>query len=62
MSACKVHPFKTRRYQLEGLTRCYFLELPPSTRAGANQVTLTLPIRDGIAFEGAYLDLPDQMP
>ncbi len=58
----RVFPFKTRRYQLEGVTRCYFLELPPETRPGLNRVLLTLPISFGIAFHGAYLDLPDQMP
>lgn len=58
----KVYPFKTKRYQAEGLTRCYFLELPRQTRTGQNTVSLRVPIQTGIAFQGAYLDLPDQMP
>jgi hypothetical protein len=58
-----LHPFKTRRNQLEGLTRCYFVSLEGETMPGQpNEVLLTLPIRQGLAFSGAYLDLPDQMP
>ena len=58
-----VHAFKTGRNQLEGLTRCYFVELSGETQAGQqNQVWITLPIRTGLVFSGAYIDLPDQMP
>ena len=58
-----VHPFKTGRNQLEGLTRCYFVELAGETKAGQqNQVAIVLPIRTGLVFSGAYIDLPDQMP
>jgi hypothetical protein len=59
----KVYPFKTRRYQAEGATRCYFLELGAETLPGGqNSVTVELPVRGGLVFSGAYLDLPDQMP
>ena len=58
-----VHAFKTGRNQLEGLTRCYFVELAGETKAGQqNQVAIVLPIRTGLVFSGAYIDLPDQMP
>jgi hypothetical protein len=58
-----VHVFKTGRNQLEGSTRCYFVDLAGETRPGRqNQVEITLPIRTGLVFSGAYLDLPDQMP
>jgi hypothetical protein len=58
-----LHAFKTQRNQAEGKTRCYFVSLDGETKPGqANQVTLTLPIRTGLIFSGAYLDLPDQMP
>jgi hypothetical protein len=61
--AKSMHPFKTGRNQLEGLTRCYFAELAGETLPGKpNQVEITLPIRTGLAFSGAYIDLPDQMP
>jgi hypothetical protein len=56
-------PFKTRRNQERGLTRCYFASLDAETKSGAtNQVRVTLPIQRGLVFSGAYLDLPDQMP
>ncbi len=58
-----LHPFKTSHNQQEGLTRCYFADLEEETKAGqSNEVELTLPIRTGLVFSGAYLDLPDQMP
>jgi hypothetical protein len=58
-----IHPFKTGRNQQEGLTRCYFVELAGETLPGkSNQVEVTLPIRTGLVFSGAYIDLPDQMP
>ena len=61
--AKSIHPFKTGRNQQEGLTRCYFVELAGETLPGkSNQVEVTLPIRTGLVFSGAYIDLPDQMP
>lgn len=58
-----LHAFKTVRAQKEKLTRCYFIDLGGETKAGqANQVEIKLPIRVGLVFAGAYLDLPDQMP
>jgi hypothetical protein len=58
-----VHPFKTKRVQPDGLARCYFAELLGEVRPGqANEVEVTLPIRGGLVFSGAYLDLPDQVP
>jgi len=56
-------PFKTRRNQEHGKTRCYFASLDGETKTGpSNQVSVTLPIQRGLVFSGAYLDLPDQMP
>ncbi len=58
-----LHPFKTRRRQNEGKTRCYFIDLGSETKPGqSNEVEVSLPIETGIVFSGAYLDLPDQMP
>jgi len=58
-----LHPFKTRRNQERGKTRCYFASLESETKSGSsNQVSITLPIERGLVFSGAYLDLPDQMP
>ncbi|MGD0226014.1 MAG: hypothetical protein ABSF71_27090 [Terriglobia bacterium] len=58
-----LHPFKTRRNQEQGKTRCYFASLDSETKSGSsNQVSITLPIQRGLVFAGAYLDLPDQMP
>jgi hypothetical protein len=58
-----LYPFKTRRNQQPGATRCYFASLDRETKSGSsNQVSITLPIRRGLVFSGAYLDLPDQMP
>lgn len=58
-----LYPFKTRRNQQPGVTRCYFASLDRETKSGSsNQVRITLPIRRGLVFSGAYLDLPDQMP
>jgi hypothetical protein len=58
-----IHPFKTGRNQQEGLTRCYFVELSGETQLGrGNQVSISLPIRTGLVFSGAYMDVPDQMP
>jgi hypothetical protein len=58
-----LHPFRTRRTQEPGKTRCYFLSLGNETKAGAsNRISLTLPVDRGVVFSGAYLDLPDQMP
>ena len=57
-----LYAFKTRRIQQQGVSRCYFASLDGETRSGANQVSITLPIQRGLAFSGAYLDLPDQMP
>jgi hypothetical protein len=58
-----LHPFKTRRNQPDGKTRCYFASLDSETKAGSsNQVILPLPIERGLVFSGAYVDLPDQMP
>ena len=38
-------------------------KIAPDEAAGApNEIELTLPIRSGLVFSGAYLDLPDQMP
>jgi len=56
-------PFKTRRNQERGVTRCYFASLDGETKSeSTNQVSVTLPIQRGLVFSGAYLDLPDQMP
>jgi hypothetical protein len=58
-----LHAFKTLRNQEQGKTRCYFASLNAETRLGAsNQVGLMLPVKRGLVFAGAYLDLPDQMP
>lgn len=58
-----LYPFKTRRNQPQGKTRCYFVSLGIETKSGSsNQVSVTLPIERGLVFSGAYLDLPDQMP
>ncbi len=58
-----LYTFKTSHNQKEGLTRCLFADLEEETKAGqSNEVELTLPIRTGLVFSGAYLDLPDQMP
>ncbi len=58
-----VHTLKTKRIQEEGFTRCYFVDLQGETKAGKqNEVEITMPIRTGLVFSGAYLDLPDQMP
>lgn len=58
-----LHAFKTGRNQMENLTRCYFVDLEGETKLGQpNEVDITLPIRTGLVFSGAYLDLPDQMP
>ena len=55
--------FKTVRSQPEHLTRCYFVDLAGETKpAERNEVQITLPIRTGLVFSGAYIDLPDQMP
>jgi hypothetical protein len=57
------HAFKTKRVQEKGLTRCYFVDLTAETKAGEqNVIEVTVPIRTGLVFSGAYLDLPDQMP
>ena len=58
-----VYPLKTKRNQLKGSTRCYFVDLEGEVRPGeTNEIEITLPIRTGLVFSGAYLDLPDQMP
>lgn len=58
-----LHPFKTIRVQKDNLTRCFFVDLSGETGSGKlNQVEIKLPIRQGLVFSGAYLDLPDQMP
>ena len=58
-----VHPFQTIRNQRPGLARCYFVELAGEVKPGrANEVQITLPIRTGLVFSGAYVDLPDQVP
>ncbi len=58
-----IHAFVTGRNQPEKLTRCYFVDLAGEiTPNDTNNVTVTLPIRNGIVFQGAYIDLPDQMP
>jgi hypothetical protein len=58
-----VHAFKTRRTQSAGLARCYFIELRGEVRPEeTNAIEVTLPIRQGLVFSGAYIDLPDQMP
>jgi hypothetical protein len=55
--------FKTVRSQQEHLTRCYFVDLAGETKPGKkNEIQITLPIRTGLVFSGAYIDLPDQMP
>jgi hypothetical protein len=59
----ELHPFKTIRNQRPGLARCYFVELTGEVKqGGSNDVQITLPIRTGLVFSGAYLDLPDQVP
>ena len=58
-----LYAFKTLRNQKSGLTRCYFVELSGEVKPGqSNDVEITLPVRTGLVFSGAYLDLPDQMP
>ncbi len=58
-----VHTFKTGRRQATGRTRCYFVALSDESRPGSgNKVEVTLPVRRGLTFSGAYLDLPDQVP
>jgi hypothetical protein len=58
-----LHPFKTIRNQKPDLTRCYFVELTGEVKPGGpNDVQITLPIRTGLVFTGAYVDLPDQVP
>ncbi|MCC6124585.1 MAG: hypothetical protein IT426_06470, partial [Pirellulales bacterium] len=60
-----VYAFNTSasRYQVPGMTRCYFVELSAETKVGAtNEIELTVPVVAGLTFSGAYLDLPDQMP
>ena len=58
-----VHTFKTGRRQEKGRTRCYFVALSDESRPGSgNKVEVTLPVRRGLTFSGAYLDLPDQVP
>jgi hypothetical protein len=58
-----LHAFKTGRNQREHLTRGYFIQLQNEIKPGAaNEVEITLPIRTGLVFSGAYIDLPDQMP
>ncbi len=58
-----VYSFKTKRVQPEGLARCYFVELRGEVKPGlANDVEVVLPIRTGLVFSGAYVDLPDQAP
>ena len=58
-----VHTFKTGRRQATGRTRCYFAALSEETKPGSgNKVEVTLPVRRGVTFSGAYLDLPDQVP
>jgi len=59
----EIHPFKTGRNQLDNVTRCYFVGLAGETLPGkSNQIEVTLPVRTGLVFSGAYVDLPDQMP
>jgi hypothetical protein len=58
-----LHPFKTIRNQKPDLTRCYFVELTGEVKPGGpNDVQITLPVRTGLVFAGAYVDLPDQVP
>jgi hypothetical protein len=58
-----LYPFKSRRNQQQGKARCYFVSLDSETKGGSlNHVSITLPIKRGLVFSGAYLDLPDQMP
>lgn len=58
-----VYPFKTKRVQPYGLTRCYFVELRGEVKPDqVNEVEVTPPIRSGLVFSGAYVDLPDQVP
>jgi len=58
-----LHPFRTIRNQKPDLTRCYFVELAGEVKLGrSNDVQITLPIRTGLVFSGAYVDLPDQVP
>jgi hypothetical protein len=58
-----LHAFKTERNQVKDKTRCYFVNLEGETKTGQNnEVEITLPIRTGLVFSGAYVDLPDQVP
>jgi hypothetical protein len=58
-----LHAFKTGRNQREHLTRGYFIQLQNEIKpGGANELEITLPIRTGLVFSGAYIDLPDQVP
>ena len=53
----------SERNQANDLARCFFVDLEGETKPGpSNTVEITLPIRKGLVFKGAYLDLPDQMP
>lgn len=54
---------QVERNQVSGLARCFFVDLEGETKPGQpNEVKITLPFRNDLVFEGAYLDLPDQMP
>ncbi len=56
-------PFKTKRFQRGGVTRCFFADLGEEVKLDqSNAVEVVLPIQSGLVFSGAYIDLPDQMP
>ena len=58
-----VRPFVTGRGVRPHRTRCYFVGLSGEVETGKeNKVEITLPIRTGLVFAGAYVDTPDQMP
>jgi len=58
-----LHAYKTIRNQTPDLARCYFVDLTGEVKPGrSNDVLITLPIRTGLVFSGAYVDLPDQVP
>lgn len=59
----RVYAFKTERNQDKDVSRCFFVFLGNEAKPGAvNDVEVTMPIRSGYTFAGAYVDLPDQMP
>ncbi|HEV2379835.1 MAG TPA: hypothetical protein VG206_08570 [Terriglobia bacterium] len=53
----------SERNQANDLGRCFFVDFEGETKLGpSNTVEITLQIRNGLVFKGAYLDWPDQMP